>query len=840
MTIKPLKSRTMYTHVGEESPRSTELGETNIAATQRVHIRIPQLPVELICCVLSHLEHRDLLQCTLVSKLFYKLVNETSRLMYTLELAKSRMVSILSPEDKLNFAHRLELLKDREQAWRVLAWKHRRTLDLPPTGSLYEFVGGVYGNGREGDNRMTTSISFLELPSLGIPSRTEDITAPQELKLWTHLMPDLNIIDFTMDPIQDLLVLVAVAPLESQYVYELHIRSIKTNQAHPKAPTSVFPCLRKPLNHASPVEVITAVRVQVCGNLVALLIKDVMENSGGHLEIWNWEHGPQYSCQMPRTNGIDDFSFLTNSVALIVRPTGQFEVYDFADPGTQSSEPVLRYAFAFPPLSPGYSYWYISMSNNPTPGCIPSPHDHQRNLDGFLKGHKQIYYPNPEDRVHACCLYVFNPADPVLHAVSSFVFFVKIGTLLNPPIEWFVRRPFDDEDAEPPYCRPDILRERMKHMDPGWEEAYEAEMEERRKRKKSKKAKGKQRMDEDEISSVVGEYGGSDGAEILQYPEPGDGWIPIDIDGSEVQELADPPSDLDIPVHGFLTGDEHPATHIGTAGPSTSAPSIANPDDASSSNAPIDSDSSDAGSSIRSIRVVPLPWETWGPMNTRWFDECLSTDWQHAIYGLRAVESVEISKLTAERQIEVHKWAKGRSAEDEEEFGNANGAEASGSGSASASSSHAAAAGGANGGGSTASGAQAQDGGGGTGGGGPAPAPPPPPPRRERRFLRIRDFNPYAQTKAARLETKDHAIFKGKGRIRSVWRTPKVVTETSRVEMNGVFKYDIMSSLPYVETVSDETFDVTDVMMDDSRLLLLKVRRRGRGGQLKTLEVLMV
>ena len=124
------------------------------------------------------------------------------------------MVSVLRPNDNPNFASRLELLRDREQAWRVLGWKHRRILDLPPTGSLYEFVGGVYGNGKEGDNRMTTSISFLELPSLGIPSKTEDVKPPTELQTWTHSMPDLSIIDFTMDPLQDLLVLVAVAPLQ--------------------------------------------------------------------------------------------------------------------------------------------------------------------------------------------------------------------------------------------------------------------------------------------------------------------------------------------------------------------------------------------------------------------------------------------------------------------------------------------------------------------------------------------------------------------------------------------------------------------------------------------------
>jgi len=33
----------------------------------------------------------------------------------------------------------------------------------------------------------------------------------------------------------------------------------------------------------------------------------------------------------------------------------------------------------------------------------------------------------------------------------------------------------------------------------------------------------------------------------------------------------------------------------------------------------------------------------------------------------------------------------------------------------------------------------------------------------------------------------------------------------------------VVSHLPYSEIVSQETFDVTDVMMDDGRILLLKV-----------------
>jgi len=89
-----------------------------------------------------------------------------------------------------------------------MEWKQRHTLKLPPTGSVYEFVGGLYGNGREDDSRVTASISFLELPSSDTPMD------PPNLKTWTHAMGDVNIIDFTMDPSQDLLVLVALAPPE--------------------------------------------------------------------------------------------------------------------------------------------------------------------------------------------------------------------------------------------------------------------------------------------------------------------------------------------------------------------------------------------------------------------------------------------------------------------------------------------------------------------------------------------------------------------------------------------------------------------------------------------------
>lgn len=195
---------------------------------------LQNLPVELVCMILGKLEMPDLLRCTLVaisakavalifannhqvSRYFRKAVNESSKLKYAIELAKHRMISIFPSSANPSFATRLRFLQNREHAWKYLKFEHRRPLNLPPTGSVYEFVGGLYGNGREDETRATASISFLELPSLDARLLGD---AQDVLKIWTHPMDDVTIIDFTMDPAQDLLVLVGLAPPE--YVFPVH------------------------------------------------------------------------------------------------------------------------------------------------------------------------------------------------------------------------------------------------------------------------------------------------------------------------------------------------------------------------------------------------------------------------------------------------------------------------------------------------------------------------------------------------------------------------------------------------------------------------------------------
>jgi len=235
--------------------------------------------------------------------------------------------------------------------------------------------------------------------------------------------------------------------------------------------------------------------------------------------------------------------------------------------------------------------------------------------------------------------------------------------------------------------------------------------------------------------------------------------------------------------------------------------------------------------------VINIPWEVWGPQSTRWFEECISTDWQHAIYGLRTVESVSVPKrkdrnvaasgpsspptqpanppifsgaasarvtyksavqaiegssltmtvdvteesITTDDQLPSIQEDSANEDEESDDHNLANGIP------------------------------------------------------RERNLLRIRDFNPYSFTRA--FEPFGSEASNGKGKYKARWRAPRLVTESSKTCVKGVFTRDIESSLPYMEVVSEDTFEVTDVMMDDCRLLLLK---RGQGGKLKRVEVLMM
>ncbi|TFY78781.1 hypothetical protein EWM64_g5232 [Hericium alpestre] len=248
------------------------------------------LPVELVCYILSFLDMHDLLTCMVTCKFLRGLVLDTPRLQYTIDLAEHQMV-LLSPSPQTSIAAQRRLLNEREQRWSTLSWRHKVTTPVPAAGSIYEFVGGVYGNGHgQGDDRRVSGkITFYQFPTAaGEKALVEGGRVPS----WTLTEYDINIIDFSMDPSQDLLVLVSST---SESDYQVHLRTLSTNEPHPLAPSPVLECKRA-MGPEAP-DSWTSFRIQILDDYLALLIKDVFHTSAAFIAIWNWRIGAKAQSQ---------------------------------------------------------------------------------------------------------------------------------------------------------------------------------------------------------------------------------------------------------------------------------------------------------------------------------------------------------------------------------------------------------------------------------------------------------------------------------------------------------------------------------------------------------------
>jgi hypothetical protein len=96
------------------------------------------------------------------------------------------------PPGDLTTPKRLELLRSYEASWKKVDWSEHNTIHSP-VDHVWEFYGNVWAYCRGAD-----AIDFVQLPSRlrGIPMRQ-----------WT-LRFDFAVRDFSMDPSQDLLVMV--------------------------------------------------------------------------------------------------------------------------------------------------------------------------------------------------------------------------------------------------------------------------------------------------------------------------------------------------------------------------------------------------------------------------------------------------------------------------------------------------------------------------------------------------------------------------------------------------------------------------------------------------------
>jgi hypothetical protein len=384
------------------------------------------------------------------------------------------------------------------------------------------------------------------------------------------------------------------------------------------------------------------------------------------------------------------------------------------------------------------------MSSNPAPGYVPG---------GDNTGNR-VYYPRPDERIHACCLYVFKPTGPGDHHVHSFVFFLNVKMFLDEP-----RVPAANTQR-----KIDIYPVTRNSSRPSSSTAANQPT------PSLSSTPSSSSQSQSQTDSLPDHY---PHPYQLFAPHPSF-FTPVNIQ----QQLAFPPP----PTQAAISRSRQ--MHL--------------------------------RSLLISSGVKTIPWEEWGPQNTRWFDEALSTDWQHALYGLKTVECIDPFNPPLPVPVDPGDVSARFDAVGDDDDTSA------------------------------------------------APPPVAPPvdtqtlptvndllngigfdvvddddraagdTSRQRmgpaqRHLRIRDYNPYSLRIDAESHLDGDEAEDGKGKGKAPAREPasrwtrRIVTTQSTTPSRGVFVKDIVSSLPYSEVISKEKFNVTDVMMDDCRVLLMQV-----------------
>ncbi|KAG1875589.1 hypothetical protein DFJ58DRAFT_260058 [Suillus subalutaceus] len=193
-----------------------------ILTTDEDDLMLTSLPVELILKIFALLDWRTILVCREVCT-FFRSILEGDRAQYEIELAVSGMVD--GPPSPFTTSDRLALLKERNAAWESLRWVESQDTPMMQ-GHIWELYGDVFAQ-----SSTPNLLHFRQLPS-----KFRKI----EEKTWGVAL-DIHVRDFTMDPAQDLLVLIEEpTSLPNTNVttrsIRIHLRSLTTGDRHTLAP----------------------------------------------------------------------------------------------------------------------------------------------------------------------------------------------------------------------------------------------------------------------------------------------------------------------------------------------------------------------------------------------------------------------------------------------------------------------------------------------------------------------------------------------------------------------------------------------------------------------------
>ncbi|EIW84388.1 hypothetical protein CONPUDRAFT_100433, partial [Coniophora puteana RWD-64-598 SS2] len=231
------------------------------------------IPEELLVHIFLDLDIASLVTCKRVCKQFADIILRSALVQYHIELAANCMQDGPDAGPSTDPATRLAAIRKHRRAWNTLAWRAPEVVPSSLDGTTWELVGGVVCAGS------LTAVAFTQLPS---PLRGI------ERKEWSVALAPLKVRDFTVDPSQDLLVV--VDDQEQMYVLQcpvkVHLRTMSTGAPHPGAHDVAIP-----LPHLTIGEREYHFTLQISGSRLGLMVEDLNREMKPDILIWDWPSG---------------------------------------------------------------------------------------------------------------------------------------------------------------------------------------------------------------------------------------------------------------------------------------------------------------------------------------------------------------------------------------------------------------------------------------------------------------------------------------------------------------------------------------------------------------------